>query len=58
VKYVTRGDGAEAVLDDMSPRLRAFALLLEHANQRRDDGLALPCPCAECDRQREAVGAR
>jgi hypothetical protein len=55
VKYVARADGGEAVLDDMPPSARALALLLEHANQRRDDGLALPCPCAECQRHRGTV---
>jgi hypothetical protein len=60
MKYVTRG-GAEAVLDDMSPLGRAFALLIEHANRRRDDGyldadgLPIPCPCAECQRHRGAI---
>jgi hypothetical protein len=57
VKYVHRLDGTEAIPDDMPPRVRAFALLIEHANQRRDDGLPLPCPCAECDRHRVAVHA-
>jgi hypothetical protein len=55
VKYVQRADGAEAIADDMPPTVRAVALLLEHANQRRDDGLDLPCPCGECLRHRDAV---
>jgi hypothetical protein len=55
VKYVQRSDGAEAIADDMPPTVRAVALLLEHANQRRDDGLDLPCPCDECLRHRGAV---
>jgi hypothetical protein len=55
VKYVRRGDGREAIPDDMSPRLRAFAFLLEHANERRDDQLPLPCPCDECEVNRDAL---
>jgi hypothetical protein len=55
MKYVQRADGAEAVADDMPPPVRAIALLLEHANGRRAAGLALPCPCGECDRHRGEV---
>ncbi len=55
MKYARRVDGAEAILDDMPPATRAVLLLLEHANQRRDDGLPLPCPCCECARHRGAV---
>ena len=55
MKYVCRDDGTEAVADDMPPATRAIALLLEHANQRRDEGLALPCLCRECERHRGAV---
>jgi hypothetical protein len=55
VKYIERADGTEAIADDMPPTTRAVVLLLEHANQRRDDGLPLPCPCAECFRHRGAV---
>jgi len=55
VKYVRRADGGEAVADDMPPTARAFAFLIEHANRRRDDGLPLPCGCAECARHRGAV---
>jgi len=55
VKYIQRADGADAIADDMPPSTRAIALLLEHANQRRDDGLPLPCPCRECERHRGAV---
>lgn len=55
MKYVQRADGAEAVADDMPPHVRAFAFLIEHANQRRDDRLPLPCPCRECESNREAL---
>jgi hypothetical protein len=55
MKYVTRADGAEARPDDMSPLARAVLMLIEHANQRRDQGLALPCGCRECDHHRRAV---
>lgn len=55
MRHVRRADGGEAIPDDMSPATRAVALLLEHANQRRDDQLPLPCLCSECGRHREAV---
>jgi hypothetical protein len=55
VKYIQRANGADAIADDMPPATRAIALLLEHANQRRDDGLPLRCPCDECVRHRGAV---
>lgn len=55
MKYVRRTDGGEAIADDMPPTARAVLLLVEHANQRRDDGLPLPCPCGECVRHRDAV---
>jgi len=55
MKYVERVDGTEAVLDDVPPSTRAVLLLVEHANQRRDDGLPLPCPCRECERHRGTV---
>jgi hypothetical protein len=55
VKYVERADGTEAVLDDMPPVPRAILLLVEHANQRRDAGLPVPCPCLECGRHRRAI---
>jgi hypothetical protein len=55
VRYMVRRDGGPAVADDMNPTTRAVALLLEHANARRDAGLALPCRCGECDRHRAAV---
>jgi len=55
MKYIERDDGTEAIADDMPPTTRAVVLLLEHANQRRDDGLPLPCPCVECERHRGAV---
>jgi hypothetical protein len=61
MKYVTRDDGTEAIADDMLPHGRAFALLIEHANQRRADGyvdadgLPIPCPCAECDHHRASI---
>jgi hypothetical protein len=55
MRYVRRGDGGEAIPDDMPPNVRAFAFLLEHANQRRDDSKPLPCPCVECDRHRDAL---
>ena len=32
----------------MPPVARAIALLVERSNQRRDDGLPLPCPCRGC----------
>jgi hypothetical protein len=54
VKYIRRADGRPAIADDMPPSTRAVVFLIEHANQRRDDGLSLPCPCVECgwsDRQ-------
>ena len=55
MKYVERADGTEAVLDDMPPATRAVLLLVEHANQRRDAGLPVPCPCRECERHRRAI---
>jgi len=55
MKYVTRADGSDALLDDMPPAARAVLLLIEHANQRRDGGLPLPCPCSECEHHRRAV---
>jgi hypothetical protein len=55
VKYVRRADGREVIADDMPPAARAVAFLVEHANRRRDDGLALPCPCGECTHHRDAV---
>ena len=55
MRFIHRADGREAVADDMPPVTRAVALLLEHANQRRDAGLPLPCGCAECNRHRRAV---
>jgi hypothetical protein len=55
MKYIRHVDGGRAIADDMPPVVRAVAFLLEHANQRRDDGLALPCPCGECERHRGAV---
>lgn len=55
MKYIRRADGSEAIPDDMSPLMRAVALLLEHANRRRDDGLPLPCPCTECKRHRGSL---
>jgi hypothetical protein len=55
MRYVQRADGREAIPDDMPPSTRAVAFLIEHANQRRDDGLPLPCPCAECVSHRGAV---
>jgi len=55
MRYVECTDGSEALADDMPPAARAFLLLVEHANQRRDDGLPLPCPCRECARHRGAV---
>ena len=58
MRYVVRADGANVVVDDMSPSTRAVALLLEHANWRRAEGLSLPCGCAECQRHRGAVRCR
>lgn len=55
MKYVRCADGTEAIADDMPPATRAVLLLIEHANQRRDDGLPLPCPCRECVRHRGVV---
>lgn len=55
MKYVLRADGGEAIADDMPPAARALLLLIEHANQRRDDGLPLPCTCCECEQHRGAV---
>ncbi len=58
MKHIFR-DGQPAVPDDMPPNVRALAFLLEHANNRKDDGLPLPCPCAECEGHRQAlVGVR
>jgi hypothetical protein len=55
VKHVQRADGSAAIADDMPPATRAVCFLLEHANQRREAGLSLPCPCAECQQHRGAV---
>jgi hypothetical protein len=55
VKYSRRADGREAIADDMPPTTRAIVFLLEHANGRRDAGLALPCACAECQRHRAGL---
>ena len=57
-KTITRSDGTPAEADDMSPRLRAFALLLEHANLRDAAGLTpTACPCPECERNRATLRA-
>ena len=55
MRHVQCANGDEAIADDMPPATRAVAFLLEHANQRRDDGLPLPCPCCDCTRHRGAV---
>jgi hypothetical protein len=55
VRYIRQTDGRAAIADDMPPETRAIVLLLEHANQRRHDGLPLPCGCAECEGHRDAV---
>lgn len=55
MKYVERVDGGNAIADDMPPATRAVALLIEHANRRRDDGLPLPCSCRECDTHRACI---
>lgn len=55
MRYVEGDDGRPAIPDDMPPSTRAVAYLIEHANQRRDGGLPLPCPCGECVRHRGAV---
>jgi hypothetical protein len=55
MRYVHRSDGGAAIADDMRPDVRAFAWLIEHANRRRADGLPLPCPCDECERNRDAL---
>jgi hypothetical protein len=52
MKYITRDNGQEAIADDMAPTVRAVALLIEHANRRRDNRLPLPCCCGECERYR------
>jgi hypothetical protein len=57
LRHVFAADGEPAVLDDMPPNVRAFAVLLEHANRQRDAGLPLPCLCAECDAIRRCVRA-
>ena len=38
---IRQANGDPAISDDMSPRLRALACLLEHANRRQ--------ACAECE---------
>ena len=58
MRAIRRADGGEAIADDMPPVTRAVALLIEHANDRRDAGLPLPCPCVECDLHRRAVRCR
>ena len=55
MKYIRCADGTDAIADDMPPVTRAVLLLLEHANERRDNGLPLPCPCWECARHRRGV---
>jgi hypothetical protein len=55
LRHVERADGGQAIADDLPPVARAVAMLLEHANQRRDDGLPLPCLCGECQRHRGAA---
>jgi hypothetical protein len=61
VKYVHRPDGGEAILDDMSPHGRAFAMLIEHANAQRAGGYldaagaVIHCACAECQCHRAAI---
>jgi hypothetical protein len=52
VKYITRDNGQEAVADDMPPTVRAVALLIEHANRRRNNRLPLRCCCGECEHYR------
>jgi hypothetical protein len=52
---ITQANGDPANADDMSPHLRAFAVLLEHANLRTEAGLTpTACPCPECERHRVA----
>ena len=47
---IRQANGDPTISDDMSPRLRAFACLLEHANRREAAGLTpSACPCAECE---------
>jgi hypothetical protein len=61
MKHVRRRGGGRAVLDDMSAAGRAWALLVEHAAQRRLDGYVdgegrvIPCACDECRRHRAAI---
>ena len=55
MKHTRRADGTAAVADDMPPAVRVIALLIEHANDRLDAGLALPCPCGECAGHRESI---
>ena len=57
-RAITRAGGLPAVADDMSPRLRALAMLLDHANQRETAGIIPPaCPCDECWRHRDVMQA-
>jgi hypothetical protein len=55
VRFVQKADGTPAIADDMPTATRAILLLIEHANQRRHDGLPGPCGCGECTRHRAAV---
>jgi hypothetical protein len=55
MRYVRSADGREAIPDDLPPSTRAVAFLLEHATQRREGGLPLPCPCPECLGHRATV---
>jgi len=58
MKYVHRADGTEANADDMPPLVRAFAFLVEHAAQRRKDGLLVPCSCDECEANRDVLDGK
>jgi hypothetical protein len=52
-RTIRHENGDEAIADDMSPRMRAFCGLLEHANLRERAGLTPPaCFCVECERHR------
>jgi hypothetical protein len=50
-EHVFDAAGGPACADDMSPLVRAFALLLEHANRQKGAQLP-PCGCGECERVR------
>jgi len=53
--FASNGELANA--DDMPPRVRALASLIEHANLRQAARLPVPCDCGECEGHRQTMRA-